>query len=219
MAVRFSVKDLSRRFVGRGGTLQFATYASSEQTALALKRAAVGAMPEMDYDGDTLDWTGSAPTPGGPVLRILHCDSGAQLEVFLTGIAQRLEAQGLSGRLVAAGAMDGPRHWFPSMALLARVGLDWDAVLDSEPRPDGGPWTGWWVDSARTEQVLEPIVDWCLEGPGDAYIRIESSSWPTEPDNALKHAPARHGAQRTGPHKPHQDRRGLRRPSAPRDRY
>jgi hypothetical protein len=176
VSVSYSFPDLAERFVGRSGPLQFTTDAPIDQALAVVRTAAHTALPEGDPDGPNIVYDSVGPSEGGPIIFITHCDTRELLAQFLTQLAANLEAAGWSGRLAPARRFEPPRVWAPAMSLNAVALLDWDVALSSEPTGTDTPYPGWWVDPVLTRRLLTPVLEWCLQGPGQVYLQAGGSS-------------------------------------------
>lgn len=175
MPVRYSLAAIRRSgLVGNGRPIQFATDADPS-TALEMFRAAARAAEEpylaAAQDGhDFIASSNYAPAPGGPIGYMHHCDNDELLAAWLASAAERLEQAGMSGELRVVKDVEIPSLHAPTMVGGIALCLEYDELI-ATPFEFGNPPQRWWVSAQRTARVIPALVAWCLDGPGEVFVR------------------------------------------------
>ena len=174
MPVVYSLPALRKALVGRGGAVQFVTD-GAPQHALDIFRSAANRvevpMVATAMDGaDFLATSAYATAPGGPVGYMHHCDNAELLASWLASVSDDLAAAGLSGRLQQVVSVSPPVLDAPAVSLGAALVLEYDDLIRG-PFESGNAPAGWWVSDERTRRVLPALVSWCLDTPGDVFVR------------------------------------------------
>lgn len=113
-------------------------------------------------------------TPKGPVLFVAFCDTTELLDEWLAVVVQHLEHAGWRGKLTAAkpdaSPVDAPGGELLGIAAGLVLRIDHEAA--TAYKRETGFSMGWFVDEATTRQVVDHAPDFCLDGPGDVYLRF-----------------------------------------------
>ena len=170
MVVRFSVRSMVKAgFIGGGAAVQFLTRTDPVVALEALLSAADAAEQQFEDDMAAVSTSSAIQGPGGPILFMQLCDSAELLDQWCRSVAQGLEAAGLTGRLAPAASVEVPRTNAPVVTSCLQLLVDWDALLQT-PAYYNNPEPGWWVDAARTERLLDIVIPWVLQAPGEVNV-------------------------------------------------
>jgi hypothetical protein len=172
MAVSYSFASLTKVLVG-GGFLQLETRMDPDVALDTFSRASDVAEQQFDdLSGDLVSSLGISPAEAGPILSLHLCDTQKALQKYLDVLVEELEHAGIAGRLMPATDIEIPqlRPGAPAVTAALALELQYEEML-SAPRVYAiSPNPRWWVSQERTERVVPPLVDWCLEGAGDLYF-------------------------------------------------